>query len=129
MNERIPPMFQNLARPAAQSKNVPFSVSVGDIEVPWNVSKSVFRFRAPVPMVIVDVCLFAGDIISPTGAAVAIEAWKNGVYGGDLVIVPGATMFPQKIQLQRFDLIELKIVARGEGTPATVKDLWIMYSA
>lgn len=129
MSGGIPPMFQSPLQRPQPKKGTPFSVSVGDVNVPWNVSKTIFRYRAATASEITDVCIFAGDILSPTGASVAIEAWRNGVYGGDIVVSPGANMFQQKIQLARFDLIELRVVSRGDGTPCEVKDLWIMYCA
>lgn len=110
---------------------IPYSEEVGDVTVPFNVAATVFRYRAPEPLTIKKPCIFCGDILSPTGAPVKIEAWKNGVYGGDIDLHPGANQFDGALSLQGMELLELKIVAKTaqvDGSATQVKDMWVMWS-
>lgn len=134
MNNSIPlagmPFTQRMST-ASRGKNAePKSYFIGDeVEIPWNVGKTVHRMKAARDMVISDITIDAGEIVSPTGCPVCIEAWKNGKYGGDVVIQHGATSFSQKsISLNKLDEIELRIVVKGDHESVTkVKNLWFLY--
>ena len=107
---------------------VPHGCDLGTIEAPWNVPKSVFRYMASVPVTIKGPVVYCGDIITPSGAAVTVEAWMNGAFVGEFVLSRGKNPF-NAISLKAFDKVELRIVTKGAGdpAPATVSDLWVMF--
>lgn len=110
---------------------IPYSKEVGDIVVPFNVSATVFRYRAPEPMQVKNPCIYCGEILSPTGAPVKMEAWKNGEYGGDVDLHNGANLFEKSLPLQGMDLLELRVKAMSsqtDGDRTTIRDLWVMWS-
>lgn len=107
--------------------NDPKSQYVGDIVVPWNIGQTVFRYKAPRDVKISEASISVKEILSPTGAPVVVEAWKNGTYSGTVNLSNGATVFPP-ISLKRLDEIELKILVKGEHESETkVCDLWFLY--
>jgi hypothetical protein len=107
---------------------VPHSRDLGTVEAPWNVPKTVFRYMASVPVTIKGPVVYCGDIITPSGAGVTVEAWMNGSFVGEFVLARGKNPF-NAISLKAFDKIELRIVTKGTGdpAPATVSDLWVMF--
>ena len=89
----------------------------------------MFRFRAPMRMSIKNPIIFCASLESPSGHTVVLEAWRNGVYGGEVPLNSGANDFKQTMQLQPMDLIELKVCIRGTGDAETfVRDLWVLFS-
>ena len=108
---------------------VPHSHECGDVAVPWNIGRNVFRFRAPASLTIKDVAIFCGSVESPSGHPVVLEAWKNGQYGGDVQLVSGANKFDRALPLAPMDLVELRACVKGTGDAETVvRDLWIMFT-
>lgn len=90
---------------------------------------TVFRFRAPVALTIKSPAIYCGEIVSPSGCPVTIEAWKNGQYGGSITLEHGPNKFDKAMPLAAMDLIELRISVRGSGDAATrVQDLWITFT-
>lgn len=108
---------------------MPQSFDCGIVDVPWNTARTVFRYRAPANMIIKNPTIFCGEIVSPSGAPVVMEAWKNGVYGGSVTLAHGANQYDRSMSLSTFDLIELRIVVKGtENVQTTVSDLWVMFT-
>ena len=112
---------------AAAPKGDPKCSFIGDMEVPWNVGTTVWRFKAARDLRIMTATIDCKEIVSPTGMPVVVEAWKNGVYAGDAILKNGANTFPD-IPLKRLDEIELRVVVKGDKEGVTaIKGLWILY--
>ncbi|HPU86703.1 MAG TPA: hypothetical protein PLE60_15355 [Candidatus Latescibacteria bacterium] len=112
---------------AETPKGDPKGTFIGDMEVPWNVGATVWRFKAARDLKILNSTIDCKEIVSPTGAPVVVEAWKNGVYAGDAILKNGANTFPD-IPLKRLDEIELRVVVKGDKEGVTaIKGLWILY--
>ncbi len=123
--------FRNELQPGArqQRTRTPHSHDCGDVSVPWNIGRAVYRFRAPAATVIHDPTLFVGAIESPGGAPVVVEAWKNGQYGGDVTLEHGPNRFQDGMPLAAMDVIELRVCAKGTGEHAVwLRDLWVMFT-
>jgi len=102
---------------------------VGDVDVPWNVGKSIFRLKAARDMVVQDITIDTKEIVTPSGAPICLEAWKNGQYAGDQVLTHGAISLDKSLTMKKLDEIELRIVVKGDGDTATsVKGLWVLYN-
>ena len=115
----------------SKGSGTPYTSALGDVHVPFNVATTIFRYRAPEPVTLKKPCIYCGEIISPTGAPIKVEAWKNGIYGGDIDLHNGANQFDGALSLQGMELLELKIVAKTTQTDESatlVKDLWVMWS-
>lgn len=124
---KTPQKRQVPSAPAAVERSDPKSAFLGDMEVPWNIGKTVFRLKAARDMTIKDATITAGEILSPTGAPVVLEAWRNGQYSGAVTLQHGANTFPS-FPLARLDEIELRILVKGEHqTKTEVKGLWVLY--
>jgi len=124
----IVPRKNRVAQAAGTS---PFSREVGDVKVPFNVGKTVFRYRAPVPIQIERPVIYVGQIVSPAGIPVEIEAWLDGKYMGSIVLENGTTVFNERLMLQALQLFELKVQAKTSSenpVPAEITDMWIMWS-
>jgi hypothetical protein len=105
----------------------PKSKEIGDVTLPWNVGQSIFRYKAPRALVVTDAAISIKEVVSPTGAPVILEAWKNGQFQGEVTLTHGVTKYPN-IPLAALDEIDLRILAKGEpGTDTTVSDMWFLY--
>jgi len=101
----------------------PKSYLLGDIEVPWNVGKTVYRYKAPRSVRISDITVDVGEIVSPSGAPVVIDLWMNKVYRGTITLQQGANTF-DPFTLAKLDEVEMRILVKGERNDKTeVKDL------
>ncbi|MFA5628287.1 MAG: hypothetical protein WC067_05775 [Candidatus Methanomethylophilaceae archaeon] len=106
---------------------IPFSVYLGDIAVPWNVGMSLWRIKSARKMRIVNATIAVDELVSPSGAPILIEAWKNGRYSGVVELVSGANEFPS-FELNQLDEVELRILVKGEHASDTEAiGLWILY--
>ena len=112
---------------AATAKPDPKSEYFGDIDVPWNVGLTVFRMKAARDMTIVDPVIEIKEIVSPSGAPIVLEAWRNGSYGGSTTLAMGANSFPS-VPLKKLDEIELRVCVKGDRTDKTeAKGVWLVY--
>lgn len=124
---KIQPKRQGVVSTPAVQRSDPKSVYIGDLDVPWNIGQTVFRLKAARDMTIKDATITAGEILSPSGAPVVMEAWRNGQYTGTVTLQNGANTFPS-FPLARLDEIELRILVKGEHqTKTEVKGLWVLY--
>lgn len=116
------------AAAAAPGTGTPVCVYVGDVEVPWNIGVPVFRYKAARALKLTDITITTSAIISPSGAPIVLEAWRNGQYAGTTTINPGNNTFPDAA-LNKLDDIELRILVKGEHKDTTeVKGLWFLFS-
>jgi hypothetical protein len=123
------PGFGGMQPRRAPEVVVPHSHPCGDVAVPWNVGATIFRFRAPVAVTLKNITLYCASVSSPSGASVVIEAWKNGQYGGETIIVNGPNSFDSALPLSPMDLIELRACVKGTGDCETkINDFWVMFA-
>lgn len=123
------PGFGAYGNHKSQAAAMPHSYDCGDIDVPWNVPKSIWKFRAPVTTTIKNPTLYCGQVNSPSGHAVVVEAWKNGVYGGIVELTTGPNRFEQNISLSPMDMIDLRICVKGQGDAVTtVQGFWVLFT-
>jgi hypothetical protein len=100
---------------------------IGNIDVPWNIGQTIFRFKAARDLQMTDAVIDVKEIFSPSGAPIVIEAWKNGQYGGSTALEMGANSYPA-VSLKRLDEIELRICVKGERMDKTeVRGVWVVY--
>lgn len=106
----------------------PHSFSLGDVDIPWNVPKLVWQWRAPLPVRLLQPTIYCGEIVSPSGCPVVIEAWKNGTYGGTTTLQTGPNRYEGELALGPMDTLQLKVCVRGESTGDTsIRDMWILF--
>lgn len=108
----------------------PISHGIGDIDVPFNVAEPVFRYRFPAATTLKSPIIYAADIVSPCGAPVTLEVWKNGEYAGSIDLKVGKNPIEQNIPVQPMDLLELRVVVKSthlECEKTRMKDFWIMW--
>lgn len=124
-----PSLRQVGAAPAtATATGTPVCVYVGDWGVPWNIGVTVFRYKAARALKLADITVAVGEVISPSGAPIVLEAWRNGQYAGTTTVNQGNNTFPDAA-LNRLDEIELRILVKGEHKDVTeVKGLWFLFS-
>ena len=130
--QKRPSLRQASAAPATATATAatgaPVCVYVGDVDVPWNIGVTVFRYKAARALKLSDITIATSAILSPSGAPIVLEAWRNGQYTGTTTLNPGNNTFPD-VPLFKLDEIELRILVKGEHKDVTeVKGLWFLFS-
>lgn len=108
----------------------PMAFPLGDVTVPHGEAAVLFRWMAPRKLTVQGAELFVRDIVSATGSPVLLQSWKNGVFIGESALVPGANRVSGDIPLAAHDLIELRVLYRGESSGDTrMIDGWVLFNA